>query len=269
MPCAWPSPKPISWMSCNNPDLRYLQRTPAGAEYVNQMFAQESDRRTRSAFRDLVLRIAPPGANLFDFGAGPGIDARFFAERGFTIDAYDADPRMREFFANHCRDLIDSGRVTLEGSTYREFLTRRTADNRRRADLVISNFAPLNLVDDLRELFAKFHTLTGPKGKVLASVLSPWFFGDMRLRLWWRGAPRLWRDGELFLPGPQAPYYRRLLSNFRAVSAPHFRLSRVFRGLPPSRRGDTNGIDPRRAGWFAWLQMARCRYLFLLFEKSD
>ncbi len=255
-------------MSCNNPDLRYLRRTPAGAEYVSQISAQMSDRRTRSAFRDLVLGIAPPGAKLFDFGAGPGIDARFFAERGFTIDAYDVDPRMREFFADHCRDLIDSGRVTLDDSAYREFLTRRTADSRRRADLVISNFAPLNLVDDLRELFGKFHALTGPKGKVLASVLNPCFIGDMRSRLWWRDALHLWRDGELFLPGPQAPYYRRLLRNFRAVSAPHFSLSRVF-GLPPSRERRSNGIDLQRHGRFAWLYIARCRYMFLLFEKTD
>jgi SAM-dependent methyltransferase len=245
-------------MSCYDPDLRYLQRTPAGADYVSQITAQESDRSTRSAFRNLVLNIAPPGAMLFDFGAGPGIDARFFAERGFTIDAYDVDPRMREFFADHCRELIDLGRVTLDGSAYREFLARAAADGSRRADLVVSNFAPLNLVDDLRELFAKFHALTGPKGRVLAGVLSPYFIGDMRSRLWWRGAPRLWRDGELFLPGPQAPYYRRLLRHFRAASAPHFRLSRVFRG-----------IDPQRDGRHGWLHFARCRYMFLLFEKTD
>ena len=247
-------------MSCNDSDLRYLQRTPAGAEYVRQISAQESDRRTRSAFRDLVLGIAPPGAKLFDFGAGPGIDARFFAELGFKVDAYDVDPRMREFFADHCRDLIDAGRVTLDGGSYRDFLTRRTANGHRCADLIISNFAPLNLVDDLRQLFGKFDALTSPKGKVLASVLNPHFIGDMRSRLWWRGAPRLWRDGELFLPGPQAPYHRRLLRYFRIVSAPHFRQSRVF---------DCNGMDLRRDSRFGWLRIARSRYVFLLFEKAD
>ncbi len=87
----------------SNPDLRYVQHTPAGAQYVKQISAEESDRSTRSAFRDRVLGIAPSGAALFDFGAGPGIDARFFAERGFTVDAYDVDPRMRDFFADHCR----------------------------------------------------------------------------------------------------------------------------------------------------------------------
>ena len=254
-------------MSCSNPDLRYVQHTTTGAQYVRQITAQESDRNTRSAFRDLVLSIAPSGARLFDFGAGPGIDSRFFAERGFAIDAYDVDPRMREFFADHCRDLIDSERVTLDGSAYRDFLAHRPADNTRRADLVIANFAPLNLVDDLRELFTKFHALTGPGGKVLANVLSPYFIGDVRSRMWWRGAPRLWRDGQLFLPGPQAPYYRRLLSHFRAVSAPHFRLSRVFRGLAPTRGGHSNGVDPERG--LVWLHVATCRYMFLLFERTQ
>jgi SAM-dependent methyltransferase len=253
-------------MSSSNPDLRYVQYTTAGAQYVEQISAQESDRGTRAAFRDQVLRIASSGAALFDFGAGPGIDARFFAERGFTIDAYDVDPRMREFFTDHCRDLIESGRVRLDGSPYRDFLKHSPADNRGRADMVIANFAPLNLVDDLRELFVKFHSLTGPHGKLLVNVLNPCFTGEMRSLAWWRGAPRLWRDSQLFLPGPQAPHYRRLLGHFRAVSAPHFRLSRVFRGQP-SRGEHSNGVDPGRG--FAWLHVASCRYMFLLFEKTQ
>ena len=76
-----------------------------------------------SAFWDWSSALPRP-REAVDFGAGPGIDARFFAERGFTVDAYDVDPRMRDFFADHCRDLIDSGRVTLDGSAYREFLAR-------------------------------------------------------------------------------------------------------------------------------------------------
>lgn len=256
-------------MSCSDPELRYLQRTPTGAEYVSQIGTQESDRRTRSAFRDLVINIAAPGARLFDFGAGPGIDAKFFAEHGFTIDAYDVDPRMRDFFAEHCRDLISTGRITVEGGAYRDFLTRSTASGGRCADLIISNFAPLNLIDDLRELFGKFHALAGPRGQVLASVLTPCFVGDMRSRYWWRGALRLWRHGELFLPGPQAPYYRRLLRHFRAVSAPHFRLTRVFPGLPSFPGARSNGIDLQRDSRFAWLQVAACRYMFLLFQRTD
>ena len=110
----------------------------------------------------------------------------------------------------------------------------------------------MNLVDDLPELFAKFAALTDSHGKVLASVLNPCFIGEMRTRWWWRRAPRLWRAGQLFMPGPQAPHYRRLLRAFRTASAPHFRVSRVFQG----------------DGRSAWLRIARCRYVFLLFEKT-
>src|ERR1700677_310387 len=101
---------------------------------------------------------------------------------------------MRQFFAEHCRSLIDAGLVRQDCGSYREFLGRDLSGQTAAVDWVISNFAPLNLVDDLHELFAKFHALTGPGGKVFASVLSPYFVGDLRARWWWRNAHRLWRD---------------------------------------------------------------------------
>ena len=247
----------------------YVRQTLAGGEYVKQITSLESDRRARAAFQDLVLKIAPPGAALFDFGAGPGIDARFFAERGFTIEAYDVDPRMCDYFAEYCRDLIDSGRVSLDRSGYREFLARKSPVTGGRSDLVISNFAPLNLVDDLHELFAKFHALTGPNGKLLASVLNPFFIGDMRYRWWWRTVLCLWRDGHFFMPGPQAPHFRRRPADFNALSSPYFRLTHVFRGPPPYRRQHSNGVDVSRAGRNAWFPAATSRFMFLLFEKRD
>jgi SAM-dependent methyltransferase len=252
-----------------NSDLRYVQHTSAGAEYVRLINAQESDRRTRGAFRDLVLKIAPPGARLFDFGAGPGIDARFFAERGFRVDAYDIDPIMREYFVDHCRDFLDTGQVGLENGSYREFLMSGGAGERQRADVVISNFAPLNLVDDLHELFGKFAALTHAQGKVLASVLNPYFGGEMHTRWWWRRMPRLWREGQLFLPGPQAPHYRRLLEYFSTASAPEFRLTRVYRGLSTPDGRHLNGIELPEGSGLARLQLLRYRFIFLLFEKSS
>src|SRR6201981_4272191 len=86
--------------------------THPGWVYFQRITSREVNRRVRATFQELVLRMAPPGGALFDFGAGPGIDARFFAERGFTVDAYDNDPKMCETFAVHCREFIDSGRGT-------------------------------------------------------------------------------------------------------------------------------------------------------------
>ena len=240
-----------------------------GVEYVKQITAMESDRRTRTAFQTLVLNIAPPGGTLFDFGAGTGMDARFYAEHGLTVTAYDVDPNMGEFFSKYCRDFIDAGRITFDCGGYREFLARKSPEDHLRVDLVTSNFAPLNLISDLRELFAKFEALTGPDGKVLVSVLNPYFFGDMKYGWWWRNAFRLRREGHYSVPGSQAPIVRRRLAEFAAHSAPYFTLKRVFPGLPPIWARNSSGLAASAGARYAWLSTMRSLFMFLLFERSN
>jgi hypothetical protein len=244
--------------------------THTGAVYFQRITAREVSRRLRARFQELVLRLAPPGATLFDFGAGPGIDARFFAERGFAVEAYDVDPQMCEFFTGHCRELIDSGRVTLDRSSYREFLGRRGTLRGHPADLVISNFAPLNQIDELPELFAKFHALTAPRAQLLLNILTPYYLGDLKTLAWWRNAPRLWRMGHVSLrTGGAPPHVRRRLADFRAASRPYFELTRVFPGLSPERERLADGIDVSRARRGAWLRLARAQFTILLFEKRS
>src|SRR5581483_9568838 len=130
-----------------------------------------------------------------------------------------------------------------------------------------SNFAPLNLIADLRGLFARLHSATTPGGKVLASVLSPYFVGDLKYGWWWRNVARLLRDGHYSVSGAQGPVVRRRLKDFAAQSAPHFRLTHVFRGLPPIRGNAAPDFRARTAGSGAWLRAVSSRFMFLLFEK--
>jgi SAM-dependent methyltransferase len=241
-----------------------LERMHAGEAYFDYITSQESDRQIRAAFQQRVLELAPPRAALLDFGAGPGIDARFFAERGFTVHAYDVDPRMSDFFADHCGDLIEAGSVTLQRGSYVDFLTSKNPGPPRRADLIISNFAPLNLVEDLAALFERFEALSAPHGRILASVINPYYRGDMKCRWWWRRLPELWRRGCYFMPGPQAPHMRRGLADFALQSSPHFKLTRVFAGYlggPPA------GVVPTRARLADWWHLRRGRFIFLQFDK--
>jgi SAM-dependent methyltransferase len=240
-----------------------MSEAHTGARYVEVISALPSDRLARTAFRDLVLRIVRPGGALFDFGAGPGIDARFYAERGLRVGAYDVDPGMCDYFSIHCRELIQAGQIALHTGTYPDFLASETPG----VDLVTSNFAPLNLVEDLHGLFLKFHALTAPDGKVLVSVLSPYFVGDLRYRWWWSNCRRLWREGHFAVRGAQGPVVRRRLADFAAQSAPHFALTRVFPGIPSYRDGRADGIDMSRHGSTAWLRLTTCRFMFLLFER--
>ena len=242
-----------------------VREAVTGAEYVRHITRFDSDRRARAAFQDLVLELAPPPALLFDFGAGTGIDARFFAERGFTVEAYDVDQKMCEYLATDCRELIAAGRIRLQTGAYEEFLQRDWHVDGAPIDLAVSNFAPFNLVDDLAALFAKLDRLTGPRAKVLASVLSPYYVAEMHRPWWWRRLLRLWRDGHYVVRGPCGAVRRHRLASFAAASAPYFRMSRVYRGLPPLRGWNTHGADPARP--MAWLTGATSRFMFLLFEK--
>ena len=242
-----------------------MSASHSGLDYVEAITAQRSDRLARSAFQNLVLQMAGAGATLFDFGAGPGLDARFFAERGLMVRAYDVDPKMREYFSVYCRDFIQGGQVALDGGTYQDFLTRK---DDARVTLVTSNFAPLNLIGDLPGLFAKFHELTGPDGKVLASVLSPYYIGDMKYTWWWRNSRRIWRDGHFSVPGKQAPIVRRRLANYADQCRPYFALTRVFPGRTPDADGHPKGTDVRQGVGNAWLKLTTCRFMFLLFEKQ-
>ena len=239
----------------------------AGAEYARAITAREPDRRARAAFRRLALSLAPPGGTLLDFGAGAGLDARYFAQRGLAVRAYDNDPRMREFLAHHCRDLIESGRIRLETGSYEEFLARGRADDGQRVDLVAANFAPLNLIADLPALFERFHALTAPEGKVVASVLNPFFIGDAKYRWWWWHLLELWRLGRYSMPGAQGGIVRRTPANFAAQCEPWFTLERLHRGLPPRDLREAAGLawsNSHAAGW----RLYGCRFLFLVFRRN-
>lgn len=230
---------------------------------------RESDRRARAAFRALVMRLAPPGGVVFDFGAGAGLDTKYFAEHGLTVRAYDNDPRMSAFLAHHCHDLIESGRVELETGSYEEFLARGHADEEeRRAALVAANFAPLNLIADLPILFARLHSLTAPEGRVVASVLNPFFIWDAKYGWWWRNLPRLWRIGRYALEGADGEIVRRTPADFAAQCSPWFTLERLHRGLPPRGSREAAGFDwpaGRRAAW-----MPRgCQFIFLVFRRRE
>src|SRR5262249_3248888 len=142
-----------------------------GAAYVEAMSLDPADHEYRRAFQQLVLQQVPRGGLVFDFGCGPGIDARDYARLGRRVRAYDEDVRMTDYFRRHCAAELAAGAVQLDPGTYADFLRAAHRD----VDLVAANFAPMNLVLQLPPLFAKFASMLKPEGRVIASVLNPCF----------------------------------------------------------------------------------------------
>lgn len=231
-----------------------------GDAYTEEILVRRADRLARSAFQRCVSSLIEPGATIFDFGAGTGIDARSYAARGYRVLAYDHDPQMCDAFRRSSRPQLESGQIVLMEGEYRDFLATDPVFSDRKADLVTANFAPLNLIEDLPELFRKLQALTLPGGRVLVSVLSTLFIGDMRFNWWWHNRSALRRDGHFTLRGVWT-VTRRTPASFAAVAAPHFRLIGVRGGLPGNRPHPVG--SPLLA-----LPLMASRFMFLLFEKA-
>ena len=230
----------------------------AGEAYLRAISVRAADRNARAAFRDAVLGLAPQGGSIFDFGAGPGADAKFYAGRGFRVFAYDVDDVMCATFRDHCAEEIAQRHVTLIESSYEQLLSGEPLRNVRDIDLITANFAPLNLVPEPREAFRLFHRLAAERGQLLLSVLNTSFVGDMRYGWFWTNKLRLWRDGHFAIRG-RMDVWRRSVGEFARLASPWFRLRNVMRGLPTPPWGT---VAPLR-----WLARPTSQFVFLVFER--
>lgn len=220
-----------------------------GDAYVAALSADASDRSTRTAFVHLALALTRPRARIFDFGCGPGQDARFYADCDREVYAHDVDPDMCASFRRHCASGLALGSIRLveHGSAVPPI------------DLVTANFAPLNLVPDLAPLFGKFAAMLSHDGQLLLSVLNPLHAGDLRYAWWWKGLLPLWLDGCYRVSGSQAPITRWRPSRLARQAELHFSLDHVY--VPLALRAQRLR-SPRHwpAAWSA-------RFLFLHMSK--
>jgi SAM-dependent methyltransferase len=230
----------------------------SGDAYFAAMSRRAVDRAARRAFTDLAMQITPPGGRLFDFGCGPGIDAKVYAQLGFKVGVYDSDQQMCEALQRFCCAEIASGSVMpSDAATYAEFVRGRGDSADCGWDTIVANFAPLNLIADAEELFAKFAAMLAPRGHVLVSVLNPYFTGDLRYGWWWRNLPNMLLHGQ-YATGEGRAVYRRSPGALRRSAGSDFRLRRTMRGLPP----------PARPWMPRALQLCSGQYLFLLFDRA-
>jgi SAM-dependent methyltransferase len=182
-----------------------------------------------------------------------------YAQNGHQVRAFDIDPRMGAAFAERCARPMAAGQVQLLCTTYREFLASSFAH--ASVDLITANFAPLNVIDDLPELFGKFHAMTRPGGRIIASLLNPSYLGDMRFGWWWRLRPQLARTGGYEMRGEAYTLHRWTPARLAALALPHFDLHAVHRGLPQDWLAR---VPPRH-----WLSRHTSQFLFIEFTRRQ
>lgn len=188
----------------------------AGEQYHRLILASQRARWTRARFQKLALELLPADADVLDFGAGTGIDAKAYAAAGHRVRAHEPSDSMRAYLARHCRDEIASGTVTM---------VKWPAP--RRVHAITADFAVLNHFADHGVLFRQFADAIEPGGFVLASMLSPWYLGDARHGWWWLNLVRVTRSGHSRRNG-ESGVHRFAPRAVARAAAPHFRLERVM-----------------------------------------
>jgi len=205
-----------------------------GEQYHNFMQASQRDLQVRDRFQKIALDLLPAGADVLDFGAGTGIDAKTYTANGHLTFVYEPSEAMREYLAQHCHDEIA-----------RKTMVTVASPLGCKVQAVTANFAVLNHFSDHTLLFEELSHVVDLGGFVLASMLNPYYLGDVRYRWWRANVINLIRHGHYPIAS-ESGIHRFAPRVVARAAAPYFRLE---------------NLTPRGFG------LASDPYMFLLFRR--
>ncbi len=205
-----------------------------GAQYHQFFLTSRRDLEVRDRFQRMAMALLPHGADVLDFGAGTGIDAKAYAAHGHRTYVYEPSPAMREHLLAYCSEELDRRTVVSIDSA-----------SECKVSAVTANFAVLNHFADHAQLFEQLSAIVRKGGFVLASMLNPYYLGDARYGWWLANAFHLLRRGHYAIAS-ESRIHRFAPRVVARSAAPHFHLERIEPG---------------------GLRMATQLYMFLLFRR--
>ncbi len=148
------------------------------ADIFNGQYENEITVKLRRRIYRTVESLLPPGGSILDINCGTGIDASYFASRGFRVTGVDISPGMiRVAEEKHGRNGGPSFRVgsfdNLSGILSEQY------------DLAFSNFGGLNCIQQLDNVGKQVARVLRSAGYFVAMVMpsfSLWEFFSFALR---------------------------------------------------------------------------------------
>jgi ubiquinone/menaquinone biosynthesis C-methylase UbiE len=150
-------------------------------ENVNIAFTRQSldydnydiSNKTLTWMRKQVMRSAlkylRSNDKILELNSGTGIDAQFFAEKGFTVHCTDlSDGMIKQMKKKFSSDKY-SQKITVQQCSFTEL----DKIGNRKFDFIFSNFGGLNCIPDLKEVTKHFPPLLNNKGRVCIVILPP------------------------------------------------------------------------------------------------
>ena len=229
----------------------------------------------RARAREVLCGLAEDGSHILDLGCGPGTDATWLAGRGYRVTAIDSSPAMVDEARRRVSECGMTRRVGVLHIGIHEI--DRMVVREAAFDAALSNFGPLNCLDDLPAAARHIADRLKPGGVLVASVIGricPWEIARYASRGEWRRASIRFRRGLVPVPLDGRTVWARYLHprEFEAIfaAAGMTRVSLRALGLfvPPPY---LQGFADRHPALTAGLQRAedRCAHWPLLRGWGD
>lgn len=123
----------------------------------------------RSRVYESTLPFWQPGEHVLEINAGTGIDALFFAQKGFFVHATDNAPGMLDALEKKVRENKMEDKITVQRCS---FLELENIDEKK-FDHIFSNFGGLNCTDKVDKVIQSFFNLLKPCGTVTLVIMPP------------------------------------------------------------------------------------------------
>ena len=116
-----------------------------------------------------ALKFLRPNDKILELNSGTGIDAQFFAERGFNVHCTDISGGMVE----QMKRKFSSGKLADKITVQQCSFTELDKIGEMKFDFIFSNFGGLNCIHNLKEVTRFFSSLLNKSGRVCLVILPP------------------------------------------------------------------------------------------------
>ncbi|CAN5210451.1 class I SAM-dependent methyltransferase [soil metagenome] len=226
-----------------------------------------------------------PDQYVLELGCGTGEDATWLAGRGVFVMATDVSAAMLELTRAKADAAGVGERVTVAQLNLEELRAGVAALNER-YDGVVSNFGPVNCVENRQELVSTLSGIVRPGGRVVVVVMGPlcpweivWHLGHRELRTAIRrlrsgaearvgegGTVRVWYPSILRLQSEFAPHFKVLESAGIGLLLPPSAMAGLV-DRAPRFFGVLARLDRRFAGSLPW-RLLNDHYVLVLERLS-
>ena len=160
-------------------------------ELVSEAFSRQSEifdkyeeqneilKWMRYVTRTHVLRHLKNGDEILEINSGTGLDAVFFAGKGFKVHCTDISEGMLKKLRSKINNYNFSRLITWQQLSFTE-LDKLSG---RVFDYLFSNFGGLNCSSDLKSVFIHFKKILKPQSKVTLVIIPPFCPWELALLL--------------------------------------------------------------------------------------